>query len=104
MSDWRNARSNYVYVGLDHNFRPDLTGSFRVGGRYTEYSNNPAGQSDMSPYAMADLRYTYLPESYFELGFSYDYSSTFQFAATAAGEPHAQCAGCHGVCDTAIIG
>ena len=26
MSGDRNARSYYGYVGLDHNFRPDLTG------------------------------------------------------------------------------
>ena len=64
MSDERNARSYYGYVGLDHNFRPDLTGSVRVGGRYTDYYNNPASQNDASPYAMASLRYTYLPESY----------------------------------------
>ena len=76
MSDTRNARSYYGYVGLDHNFRPDFTGSFRVGARYTEYPNNPEGQSDLSPYAMFDLKYTYLPESSLEVGGSYDYSPT----------------------------
>jgi hypothetical protein len=80
MSDERNALSHYLYVGLDHNFRPDLTGSFRVGGRYTDYYNNPAGQNDTSPYAMLNLKYTYLPESSLEFGFTYDYSATSAFS------------------------
>src|ERR1035441_4281756 len=79
MSDERNARSHYVYAGIDENFRPDLTGSVRAGGRYTEYYNNPAGQSDLSPYAMASLRFTYLPESFLEAGFTYDYSASSVF-------------------------
>jgi hypothetical protein len=74
MSDTRNARSYYGYVGVDQNFRPDLTGSIRLGGRYTQYYNNPAGQDQGAPYAMASLKYTYLPESYFQIGGSYDYS------------------------------
>ncbi len=76
MSDSRNARSYYGYLGLDHNFRPDFTGSVRLGGRYTDYFNSLDGQTQGSPYAMASLKYTYLPESYFELGGSYDYSPT----------------------------
>ena len=86
MSDERNARSQYVYAGLDHNFRPDLTGSVRAGARYTDYYNNPAGQGEFSPYAMASLRYTYLPESYLEAGFSYDYSPSSLFSANTAGD------------------
>jgi hypothetical protein len=74
MSDDRNARSYYGYVGADHNFRPDLTGSIRAGGRYTDYYNDPANQNQGSPYAMASMKYTYLPESYVQIGGSYDYS------------------------------
>lgn len=74
MSGDRNARSYYGYVGADHNFRPDLGGSLRLGGRYTDYYNTPVDQSGASPYAMASLKYTYLPESYLQLGGSYDYS------------------------------
>jgi len=82
MSKERNARAHYGYVGLDHNFRPDLSGMFRVGARYNDYYNNPAGQSDVAPYAMASLRYFYLPESYLQAGFSYDYSSSSVFSAS----------------------
>jgi hypothetical protein len=74
MSDVRNARSYYGYLGIDQNFRPDLTGSIRAGARYTDYYNNPADQNGASPYAMASLKYTYLPESYLVVGGSYDYS------------------------------
>jgi hypothetical protein len=74
MSDTRNARSYYGYLGLDQNFRPDLTGSIRAGARYTDYYNDSASQNEASPYAMASLKYTYLPESYLVVGGSYDYS------------------------------
>ena len=70
----RDARSYYGYVGLDNTFRPDLTGSIRVGGRYTDYYNNPVNQNQGSPYVMSSLKYTYLPESYFQIGGSFDYS------------------------------
>jgi hypothetical protein len=83
MSNERNARSYYGYVGLDHNFRPDLTGSIRAGMRYTDYYNDPTSQNDISPYALASLRYTYRPGCSLEGGFSYDYSSTSQFSVNA---------------------
>jgi hypothetical protein len=86
MSDDRNARSYYGYVGLDHNFRPDLTGSIRVGGRYTDYYNDPASQNQGSPYAMTSLRWTYLPESYLEFGSVYDYSATPQMSVNYSGD------------------
>jgi hypothetical protein len=76
MSDARNARSYYGYVGLDHNFRPDFTGSVRLGGRYTDYYNSLDSQNQASPYAMLSLKYTYLPESSIQFGGSYDYSPT----------------------------
>ncbi len=87
MSDDRNARSFYGYVGLDHNFRPDLTGSVRVGARYTDYYNDPASQDQASPYVMTSLKYTYLPESYLQLGSTYDYSpSSVSPGLNSAGE------------------
>jgi hypothetical protein len=80
MSDQRNSRSHYVYVGADHTFRPDLTGSIRGGARYTEYYNDENGQDDWGPYALASLKYTYRPDSYLEAGFSYDYNTTDLFS------------------------
>ncbi len=86
MSDERNARMNYLYLGLDHNFRPDLSGSVRAGARYTQYYNDPLSQDQASPYAMASLKYTYLPESYLQVGFSYDYSPSSVFNPNTAND------------------
>jgi len=82
MSEYRNAQSHYGYVGADHNFSPDLTGSLRGGIRYTIYPNE-SGQDDLSPYGMLSLRYTYRPDSYLQVGFSCDYTSTDMIAASA---------------------
>lgn len=79
MSDVRNLYGHYIYGGLDHNFRPDLTGSFRVGGMYNDYYNNPE-QNNWAPYAMVSLRYTYNPGSYVEAGFTYDFTSGNSFS------------------------
>ncbi len=85
VSDQRNARSYYGYAGLDHNFRRDLTGSIRAGGRYTDYYNDPANQNTGSPYAMASLQYSYAQGSYIQLGGSYDYSASSQFRIDQSG-------------------
>jgi hypothetical protein len=80
MSDVRDARMNYLYVGLDHNFLPTLKGSVRAGGQYTQYYNDPSSQDEFSPYAMLDLKYTYLPDSYLQAGFVYDYTPASLFS------------------------
>ena len=84
MADIRNVDANYIYGGLDHNFRPDLTGSFRVGGSYNDYYNN-SSQNNWAPYALVSLRYTYNPGSYFELGFTYDFTEGNNFSGTVNG-------------------
>ena len=85
-SDVRDSRSHYGYLGVDHSFRPDLTGSVRVGARFTDYYNDPNNSNDTSPYAMASLRYVYLPESWLEAGFSYDQTATDQFSIANNGD------------------
>jgi len=79
-SDSRDNLSNYGYIGVDHTFRPDLTGSARAGVRYNDYYNDPTSQNAPSPYAMATVRYAYMPESYVEGGFSYDRTATDLFS------------------------
>jgi hypothetical protein len=76
MSDSRNSRSHYVYVGADQTFNPDLQGSVRVGVRLTDYYNDPQNTKNTSPYARLGMNYRYAPESYLEGGFSYDQNST----------------------------
>jgi len=75
-SDDRNSRTHYVYVGADHVFRPDLTGSIRGGAQYTDYFNDDSADGQWSPYALVNLRYTYLPESFVEIGASHDINAT----------------------------
>jgi hypothetical protein len=82
MSDIRNSTMHYGYIGADHNFQPDLSGSARLGARYNIYPNQTS-QDDLSPYAMLSMRYTYRPESYLQAGFSFDYSSSDVFSTTA---------------------
>lgn len=76
MSDARNSRSHYVYVGADHTFTPDLSGSVRVGGRITDYYNDSTQGTDVSPYVRLGLNWIYGPESSVSAGFSYDRNAT----------------------------
>jgi hypothetical protein len=85
MSDSRNSRSHYGYVGVDQIFNPDLQGSVRVGVRDTIYYNDPQNEKTLSPYARLGLTYRYAPESFVEGGFSYDQNSTDQLGTFANG-------------------
>jgi hypothetical protein len=77
MSNDRNNYEHYFYVGADHTFRPDLTGSLRVGGRYVDYYNDPTGNNtDWGPYANLSLKWGYAPDSYIEGGFTYDLNAS----------------------------
>jgi len=76
MSDARNSRSHYGYVGLDHQFQPALSGAIRVGARLTDYYNDPTESDAISPYLQLSLHYGYAPESYVEGGVTLDRSAT----------------------------
>ena len=86
VSNERNARSHYGYLGVEQNFSQELKGSIRGGARYTDYYNNPASQNGVGPYAAASLSYTYLPESYLQAGVNYDYSPSSVFSVSNAGD------------------
>ena len=81
MSDSRNYYSHYGYIGADHIFRPDFSGSIRVGASYSDYYNEPGQPSQVNPYLQASLQYTYLPECSFSIGVSVDQNSTDMFSA-----------------------
>lgn len=65
-ADIRNSRSHRIYVGADHRFNPQLNGSIRVGGQYTDYYRQD--ESNVSPYADANLTYQYSRGSYVQVG------------------------------------
>jgi hypothetical protein len=79
----RDNRSYYVYIGIEHNFQQELSGSLRVGAQYSDYYNAPVGNTDhLSPYMRASLKWSYQPDSFVEAGFSYDRNATDQVSAT----------------------
>lgn len=78
MSDSRNNRSHYGYVGINQNFSPDLAVAARGGVRYSDYYNDPSGNgnNNWSPYVQLSLTYNYAPESVVQAGFTYDRNAT----------------------------
>lgn len=78
MSDSRNNRGHYGYVGINQNFSPDLAGAVRGGVKYTDYYNDPSssGNNNWSPYVQLSLTYNYAPESIVQAGFTYDRNAT----------------------------
>lgn len=77
-ADTRDSRSHYLYIGADHTFTPQLNGSVRVGGQYTEFPNAVPGTSGstISPYVDVNGSYSYGEGSYFQLGVKHNRSST----------------------------
>jgi hypothetical protein len=63
----RDNRSHTVYVGLDHQFRPDFYGSARAGVSYYDYYNDHT--TSFGPYAQLSLTYVYAQESSLSAGF-----------------------------------
>lgn len=76
MSDERNSRSHYFYGGVEHSFRPDLSGSLKAGAQHIDFYNDPSDYSSWSPYVVASLRYFYSAESTASLGFTYSRSAS----------------------------
>jgi hypothetical protein len=64
----RNSRSHRVYLGVEHSFTPELSGSVKIGGQYTDFYNDSTSKNDWSPYAQASVRYLYMVESSVEVG------------------------------------
>ena len=53
---------------MQHALLDNLKAVANVGVQYTEYYNDPSGQSSLGPYADASLIYTYASGSYAQLG------------------------------------
>lgn len=76
-SKYRDALTQQVHVGLQHQFTGNLSGSASVGAEYTDSYNASEGKDSWSPYANVSLNYTYLPGSYVQVGFSQGINSTY---------------------------
>jgi len=86
MSDARNYNAHYGYVGVSHEFSPNLSGTGRVGASYTDLYNDPVSASkSWAPYADLSVVYTYIPGSYMQAGYRQDMNSTDIVAPNNAG-------------------
>jgi hypothetical protein len=65
-SDIRDNISYALYVGADTQLSQRLTGSFRIGGQYTDYDNT--SQDSTSPFLDNFLTYKYRPDSFLRFG------------------------------------
>jgi hypothetical protein len=74
-SSYRNSRQHTFYVGGEHKFLPELSGSVRVGASYTDFYNSTQS-SQWSPYVLGNLTYHYMPDCHVDVGFSYDRSAS----------------------------
>jgi hypothetical protein len=74
-ADYRNNLSHYVYLGVDQTFTPELMGSLRLGGQFSDYNNIPSDSdvddSNLTPYADASLTWAYNEGSNAQLGAKY---------------------------------
>ncbi len=84
-SSARDNFSHYGYVGIQHAFLDNLTGTARVGVQYTDDYNDPSSASSLGPYASASLVYTYAAGSYAQVGVTHSRNSTDQVAVDANG-------------------
>ena len=73
-SNIRDTDEDFVYVGADHSFTPDVNGSARVGAEYLDYYKFHT--SKLSPYVDVSLTDQYLPRCSAQVGVKHTHSST----------------------------
>jgi hypothetical protein len=73
-SEDRNSRTHRFYVGADHRFNAQLSGSIRLGGQFTDYYN--ASDDTVSPYADASLAYQYNRDNVVQVGVTHSRNQT----------------------------
>lgn len=86
-SDSRDYNAHYFYLGAQHQFSPNLSGSGKVGASHVDMFNNPVGaSSSWAPYADISLSYAYQPGCYVQGGFRQDISATSEVQPGSNGE------------------
>jgi len=89
VSDNRDNRSQYFYVGAQYDPLSNLIISAEAGAQYVDYYHPAAGLSastQLQPYANLSATYTYLPGSYVQAGFTQTQSATDVSQAAANGQ------------------
>ena len=84
-SSIRNNRSHYGYLGVEHNFNPDLFGAIRGGVQHVNYYNEPGDITSLAPYVDASLKYRYTADSHVEAGFRHSFHQTDLLGASDTG-------------------
>jgi len=85
-SSSRDSLSHYGYVGGNHQFLENLTGSLRAGVQYTTYYNDPNATSSLGPYGDASLIYTYASGSYAMIGVTESRNATDTVQVNSSGQ------------------
>ena len=67
-SNDRNSRSHIGYLGFQSTLYPNLNVSVKAGAQATEYFNDSASPTFVTPYVVSTASYTYAPGSYVQLG------------------------------------
>ena len=82
----RDNVSHYAYVGVEHSFSPNLSGTVRGGASLTDSYNDPLNPStSFAPYADVSISYTYSQGSYAQLGFTHDINATDVATVSSSG-------------------
>lgn len=80
----RGSQSQFVTVGVDQTFSPDLSGSARVGVQVVDY-DNPLQPDSVSPYADASLKYAFNESTSVTVGVRHEHVSTDVLATNVNG-------------------
>jgi hypothetical protein len=85
-SNSRDNLSHSAYVGVQHQFLDNLTGSIQAGAQYTTYYNDPNSTSSWGPQGSASLIYTYASGSYAQIGVSESRNATDTIQVNSNGQ------------------
>lgn len=85
-SDSRNNQSYIPYVGLQHSFLANVTGSVKVGAQITEFGNDSGSPNYTTPWAQSSLTWTYAEGSYAQLGVQHMQNATSISTASSTGQ------------------
>ena len=82
----RDSVTHYGYLGIQHQFTPNLAAVIKGGASYTDsYADPLFPTTSWAPYADVSATYTYIPGSYVQLGFTHDINATDQVQPDSTG-------------------
>ena len=85
MPNARDNYSHYYFLGVDHQFNPQLMGSARAGAQTIDYHKLAGSKLRTSPYFDVALTYKYMEGCAAQLGYKYSRMQTDVYTYTAGG-------------------